>query len=117
MGKARFSPLISIWQTFMEALLSARLGAGSRADGMKEDMSFVLKELTNQDGDQPQRPAFNNSTSTSQGRPPTHSIALSLQTHPLASACLHFPLAPHLKPFPHLPSLPSPFAGQLLFIL
>lgn len=89
----------------MEALLSARLGAGSWADGMKEDVSFVLKELTNKDGDGPHRPAFNNSITrvhTKGAHPPT-AIALSLQTHPLASGRLHFPPAPRPQTLPTSP--------------
>lgn len=110
MGKARFSSLISIWQTFMEALLSARLGAGSWADGMKEDVSFVLKELTNKDGDGPQRPAFNNSVTRVHAkgtRPPTALLYPSKLILWLLGVCtFHSPPRPQTLPTSPVSTLP-----------
>lgn len=104
MGKAKFSSLISIQHTGIEALLGARLGAGCWAYGMKRYLSFVPQELTNQETDHKDMC----SVTVVHDKGTTLLLCSSNLTSwtMLWPRVLCAPQSPCLKPFPHLPLCP-----------
>lgn len=104
MGKAKFSSLISIQQTYIEVLLGARLGAGCWAYGTKGYLSFVPQELTNQETDHKDMCSI--TVVHDKGtQPPSHSTPPFLQPHFLDHALASGPL---YSPFPVPQTLPTP---------